>query len=470
MSPRDRRLHRPLAAALAPVVLLLAAPACSRQAPPDAHADHDEHQDDAHEGATTVVLTPAQESAAGVRTIAAAPGRIARTLVLPAVVAADADAVTHVNPKAPGIVRSIHRRLGERVEAGELLATIDSVAVGSAVAELVRARALVEAADATLERERELFEERLETAERVLSGAIEVERRIHAREEELQRKAVSTLRPLLEADKALELAELERERQLTELRATRDARLFALEVERTERAIREEAARNALVALGLDPDALDAPGLDPELLAGRYEIRAPRGGIVAGRHITAGEYVDAQTKLFTLEDLARVWVVASAFEDQIRSLSTGQRGRIRLDAFPDAVLEGTVALVGYEVDRETRSLGVRLELENPTLAAWSEELPLRPGMYGSVELVVEELEAPVALPEAAVVHEEAGDFVFVRTRPGTYERRPVRLAPPTGDTVAVLEGLAPGEEVVRDGTFALKSALREGELGGGHDH
>ena len=97
-------------------------------------------------------------------------------------------------------------------------------------------------------------------------------------------------------------------------------------------------------------------------------------------------------------------------------------------------------------------------------------LPLRPGMYGSVALVVEELEAPVALSEAAVVHEDAGDFVFVRTAPGTFERRPVRLAPPSGDTVGVLEGLAPGEEVVLDGTFALKSALREGELGGGHAH
>lgn len=450
--------------------LVLLSPSCSNRN----HADREnephegEHGHDEHEGKSEFVeLTQAQIEAAGIRLQPAAPGAITRHLTLPAVVAADADAVTHVNPKAPGIVRSIHAHLGEEIEEGQLLCVIDSVDLGSAVAAFVRALALVSAAETTLVRERQLFQERLATAEQVLDGAIAVNRKIHAREVELQEKAVSTIRPLLEAEKALQSSELDKERQLTELRAVRDARLLALEVELTERRIGREAAANALLALGLDPGMLEKLQPGSPLLAGTYEIRAPRGGIVAARHITLGEFVDSENKLFTLEDLSRVWVVASAFEEQVQSVRTGQAGRVRLDAFPGQTFEGQVTLVGYEVDPESRALGVRLELKNPTLPEWPEGYPLRPGMFGSVDLAIARTEARIVLPESAVVHEDEGDFVFVRTAPGTFERRRVELGPPSGDVVEIREGVEPGDDVAVAGTFQLKSAARKGELGEG---
>jgi cobalt-zinc-cadmium efflux system membrane fusion protein len=418
----------------------------------------------------SVELTQAQIEAAGIRVQPAAPGEIARHLTLPAVVAADADTVSHVNPKAPGIVRSIHAHLGQEIEEGQLLCTIDSVELGGAVAAFVRARALVSAAETTLERERELFGGRLATAEQVLDGAIEVNRRIHAREVELQEKAVSTIRPLLEAEKVLQSSELDKQRQLTELRAERDSRLLALEVELTERRIGRDAAANALLALGVAPDLLEDLQPGSPLLAGTYEIRAPRGGIVAARHITSGEFVDSQTKLFMLEDLSRVWIMASAFEEQVQSVRTGQTGRVRLDAFPGRVFEGKVTFVGYEVDPKSRALGVRLELENSDLPGWSEAYPLRPGMFGRADLEIARAPARVVLPESAVVHEDEGDFVFVRTAPRTFERRHVELGPPSGDVVEISAGVEPGEEVAVAGTFQLKSALRKGELGEGHSH
>jgi len=468
---------RILAAGLFPILLSLS-PACSDGGgtgrAEDSHAGEQGH--DEHEGEETehedgsVELTDAQIEAAGVRVERASAGEIARHITLPAVVASNVDAVTHVNPKAPGIVRSIHKHLGEEVEVGELLCVIDSVELGSAVAAFVRARALVDAGETTLEREARLFQGRLETAERVLDGAVEINRKIHEREKELQAQAVSTIRPLLEADKALGNSELEKERQLTDLRAERDARLLALEVELIERRIDEDAAGNTLLALGVEPAQLAELRPGAALLAGTYEIRAPRAGIVSARHITTGEFVDGETKLYTLEDLSRVWIVASAFEAQIQSVRTGQAGRIHLDAFPGRAFEGQVTLVGYEVDPQSRALGVRLELENPTLPDWSEGYPLRPGMFGSVDLVTAKTQARVVLPESAVVHEDEGDFVFVRTSPRVFERRHVELGPPSGAVVEVRAGIEPGEEIAVAGTFQLKSALRKGELGEGHGH
>ncbi|MEW6074016.1 MAG: efflux RND transporter periplasmic adaptor subunit [Planctomycetota bacterium] len=451
-------------------MLLLASPACGGRSEFNPAADpHSDAGQPAREGEPEVLRwTEAQIEAAGIRLVPAAAGEILRQLALPAVAAANADAVTHVNPKAPGIVRSIYKHLGEEVAAGELLCVIDSVELGNAAAGYLRARALAAAAETTLARESELFQGRLEAAERVLQGAVEINQRIRDRERELHEKAVSTIRPLLEAEKALQGAELERDRALTELRAERDARLLALEVERRERRIGEDAARNQMLALGLSAGELPALDAASPLLAGTYEIRAPRSGIVSGRHISTGEFVDAATTLYTLEDLSRVWILASVFEAQLRSVRTGQWGQIRLDAFPGEAFAGEVTLVGYEVDAESRAVGVRLELDNPALPGWPEAYPIRPGMFGRVDLVVERSEARVALPESAIVHEAAGDFVFVRVAPGTFERRPVRLGSPAGELVEVVDGLQPGEEIAVAGTFQLKSALRKGELGEGH--
>jgi RND family efflux transporter MFP subunit len=165
-----------------------------------------------------------------------------------------------------------------------------------------------------------------------------------------------------------------------------------------------------------------------------------------------------------------VWIVASAFEEQIQHVRTGQTGRVRLDAFPGRVFDGRVTLIGYEVDPESRAIGVRLELENPELDDWSEPYPLRPGMFGRVDLALAETRARVALPERAIVHEDDGDFVFVRTAPGRFERRRVALGAQAGAAVEITEGVEPGDMVAVDGTFHLKSALRKSELGGGHSH
>lgn len=430
-------------------------------------ARHGAHEEDEPE---VVRLDATQRAAAGITVETARPGRIETQLVLPAVVAEDADATTHVNPLAPGVVRRIEKHLGERVERGELLCVVESVELGRVAADFVRARALVAAGERTLERGRELFAARLATVETTLDGAIEVEERIFEREEELQRQAVSTIRPLLEAEKALRAARLEKERALTELRAERDARLLALEIELEERRIGAQAAANALRALGIDPDALDERGKDAPLLAGSYEIRAARGGIITGRHITTGEFVDSQTKLYTLADLARVWVLASAFESDLRSVRTGQRAHVRLDAFPDQAFDGEVTLVGYEVDPQSRALSVRIELPNPELPDWPEGFPLRPGMFGGAELVIAEIEARVALPERAVVHGDGEDFVFVRTGEGRFERRRVELGAAAGELVEVREGIEPGDEVAVGGAFQLESVRRKGELGGGHGH
>lgn len=436
-----------------------------------AHAEDDPH---AHEGeaesGSHVELTLEQLQAAGIRVQRAEPGTIQTLLELPATVLSNADTIVHVNPRVPGRVRSIHRHLGDHVEEGDLLCVIESVELGQAVSDYLRDADLVAAAEQTLEQERGLFELRIETTRSVLDGAIEINQAIFDREEELRAQEVSTIRPLLEAQKALELARLTKEREETELAAERDAKLLALEVDLREKRILLRAARNTLTAMGVESGLLEGLDQDSPLVAGVYELHASAAGIVTSRHISAGESVGVDTKLYVIEDLSRVWVIASAFEDQLRSIGVGQEASVRLDAFPEARLPGTVALLDYQLAQSSRTLGVRIELENDALPGWNEEFPVRPGMYGAVSLVTETHEAAVTIPESALVHEDDGDFVFVQLEATEFERVHVETGANDGQVVEILSGLEPGEEVVVEGTFLLKSAARAEELGGGHSH
>ncbi|MFT7485981.1 MAG: cobalt-zinc-cadmium efflux system membrane fusion protein, partial [Candidatus Paceibacteria bacterium] len=102
--------------------------------------------------------------------------------------------------------------------------------------------------------------------------------------------------------------------------------------------------------------------------------------------------------------------------------------------------------------------------------SWPEELPLRPGMFGRVELFSSARQVPVVVPERALVHDNGGDAVFVQVEPLGFELRDVQTRHAAGGVVEITSGLKAGERVVVEGTFLLKSAERQGELGGGHNH
>jgi cobalt-zinc-cadmium efflux system membrane fusion protein len=468
---RSHRRSRALRATSGAVLALLLA-GCGRDHE-DAHGDDgDEHGDHAeHEGEDGhVVLDAEQLASAGVRVVPAGPGEIADVLTLAAAVQPNLDAVAHVNPRVPGIVRSIEKQLGDAVQAGDLLCEVESVDLGAAVSEYLLAEELLRAAEETLAREAELFAERLATTERVLQGAIDVNRGLLERERELQESAISTLRPVLEAERALRTSELSLEAERSELAARRDARLLELELDVRNDRIALQGARYSLRALGVTAEDLQALDESSPLLEGRYGIRASIPGVIVARHITAGEYVGPETRLYEIEDLSRVWVVAAAYEQDLRHLRIGQEARVHLDAFPDEAFAGAVTTLEFQVDPGSRTIGVRIDLANSDVASWDEPYPIRPGMFGSVEVVTGRTTADVVLPEAALVHEGPEDFVFVQVEPGEFERRRVEVRPGGGDTVAIASGLAPGEPVVVAGTFTLKSVARSGELGGGHSH
>ena len=149
----DSMKVRAVLASVLPVLLLLGCSSDNEDAPggqgheaedAGAHADEGEQ----HEGEEGhVELTEQQFRSAGIEVAPANPGRASEALSLPGTVTPNADAVLHATPRVSGKVRSALKHLGEGVQSGELLCVIDSIELGDAVADYMRDRALVEAAE-----------------------------------------------------------------------------------------------------------------------------------------------------------------------------------------------------------------------------------------------------------------------------------------------------------------------------------
>jgi cobalt-zinc-cadmium efflux system membrane fusion protein len=425
------------------------------------HAEGGHEEEEGHggrehgESSDEVRLTKEQLASSDVRTETAGVGSVATTLPVTAVVTADLGAQVHVTPKVPGVVRAVKKQLGQRVAAGDVLCEIDSVEVGQAAAEWVKSRTLLESQRAVLVQEEALLGRRVELAESML-----------AREERLKSQEIGTVRAFYEAEQKLAETKLDRDRRLLELRAS----VRQLEVE-------QAADRSRLSVMGLSREDIERVAADDGSLGGelgRILVRAAAPGLVAARHVTLGEFVEPSDVLFEVHDLSRVWVEARVFEKDLRLVRTGQRACVKLEALPGGCFDGKVALIGASLDRESRAAVVRIELENATSDVWPEEFPIRPGMFGTVELILEERAAPVVLAETAVVHEGPRTFVFVREAEdaagATFARREVVLRDAGAGRVEVVSGLEAGAVVATSGLFTLKSMARQGELGGGHSH
>ncbi|MCB9508496.1 MAG: efflux RND transporter periplasmic adaptor subunit [Myxococcales bacterium] len=398
-----------------------------------------------------VELTPDQLESAGIRTVAAGPGQIQTTLELSASVAASLDAQAHVNPRVGGLVRTIHAQLGQFVKAGDPLCEIDSVDLGRALSAFLGAKATVETSTDILERERELLTRNKDLASEIFE-----------RQRDLAEREITTLSARYEA---------ERDFQDAQLRL--DSRVLELEARLARERIELVAAERELKILGLEPEALNeiaGKADEPNAPFGTYVIRAPLDGVIVSRDATKNEFVDLETTLFEIQDLSRVWVLGRVYEQDLASVRVGAAASVYLNAFPGVEVRGEVGFIDYRIETTTRAASVRIELDNVAIETWPEQLPIRPGMFASVKITTGVVDAAIVVPESAIVHESAGDFVFVEHEPGIFEQRAVRVGASEHDNVEIIDGLEPGESVAISGTFALKSAVRVGELGEGHSH
>jgi len=197
-------------------------------------------------------------------------------------------------------------------------------------------------------------------------------------------------------------------------------------------------------------------------------LYSPVTGYVVDRKAFPQIKVTPDTDLYTVVDLNRVWILADVFEYEAPSIQVGDAARVSLSYLPGKTLMARIDYIQPQVDPMTRTLKVRLNMENPGMF-------LKPDMYVDVEFRID-LPAKLTVPADAVLDAGERQTVFVDRGNGFFEPRQVQTGGREGDRIVILRGLKSGERVVTSGNFLIDSESQmkaaAAGLGGmaGHQH
>lgn len=196
----------------------------------------------------------------------------------------------------------------------------------------------------------------------------------------------------------------------------------------------------------------------PELLGKQLELRSPIDGVVMDRQGAPGELVDKTKEIYTISDSSQLWVIGEVKERDIGAVQLGQDAKFSVISYPENKFHGKVTRVGNQVEADSRTLEVRIEVDNT-------EGLLKAGMFADVEITTTVLDNVLLISDAALQTEDDRQVVFVALDDNRFEKRVVRLGLEQLGRVQVVEGLSVGDKVVTEGSFILKSELLKGELG-----
>jgi cobalt-zinc-cadmium efflux system membrane fusion protein len=246
--------------------------------------------------------------------------------------------------------------------------------------------------------------------------------------------------------KAGSLAQLERAE--TELRnAQTDAGNAEIEVARTRNHITE--------FLGISADLLEEA--DSEDHHDLIPVRSPAAGVVLKRDVTPGTVVTPSDDLFLVSDLGKLWAMAQVQEEYLGKLRVGMPVRVFVQAYPQEAFLGRIGRVGETLDPATRTVQVRVEVQNS-------QARLKPEMYATTEIQIGVGESALTVPSDAVQEIRGQTVLFVKMTDDCFEVRPVRIGRRIDSVNEVVAGLKPGEAIAIKATFILKSEFLKAAL------
>jgi cobalt-zinc-cadmium efflux system membrane fusion protein len=311
-----------------------------------------------------------------------------------------------VGPLARGRIVEVRAKVGDRVEAGQTLAIFDNIEAGELLSQEQSARA------------------------------------------DLERLKAQLIPATRQAERSRRLADIG-------AGAEKDSESSKAEKEGFEADIRSQQAlidgiRQRLRRFGIADDSPHGIFLTP--------LKAPFSGVVTKAQASSGDVVDAGRDVFTIADLSRVWVQAEVYEKDLGRIRIGQSAFITVDTYPNQSFEGKVAYISDVLDPQTRTARVRCEVSN-------HDLRLKTDMFANIELPTKFSKQAIAVPSSALQDMEGKNVVFIRHSPTQFEKREVEKGVTVNNQTEIVSGLKPGEPVVTQGAFHLKSILAGGELG-----
>jgi len=242
------------------------------------------------------------------------------------------------------------------------------------------------------------------------------------------------------------------------LKASNDERLANTQFERakvlyergalpkSQLEIAENSELDAKTDLVAAEQQLHVLGVDKTNPSAAVKIFSPATGVIISQNVTdagaAGVTLSGSSTAFTIADLSHVWVICDVYENDLATLRLGQTAEIRLNAYPDRLIKGTISDIGAVLDPSIRTAKVRIQVENP-------DMLMRIGMFASVVLYGQHSVMHTSLPAAAILHLQDRDWVFTPAGQNEFRRIQVQIGMmlPNGQQ-EILSGVQPGQQVV----------------------
>jgi membrane fusion protein, heavy metal efflux system len=225
----------------------------------------------------------------------------------------------------------------------------------------------------------------------------------------------------------------------------------------TEARVEHEQAKARVIAYGMTSDQVDKflKNDDASKANGSFQLLAPQDGTVIFDHFIVGELIEPGEKLFIISDESVLWVEAKLTPNQALNVTTDNIVSIIADG---NVFPGKVVQIHHALDEHTRTLGVRIEVENP-------DDKLHPGVFVQAQISSNDIVQALAVPIDAVLRGPDGDWVvFTEHEAGEFEPQEVDLVRNIADQ-SVITGIEVGTRVVTRGAFFIQSELMKSGFG-----
>jgi Cu(I)/Ag(I) efflux system membrane fusion protein len=182
------------------------------------------------------------------------------------------------------------------------------------------------------------------------------------------------------------------------------------------------------------------------------KLYAPGSGYVIAKTAVHGMRVKPEDSLFDIVDLSRLWVLADVYEYELPRLRLGQTATVSVPYWPDRFWAGRITYIYPSVDPQTRTIRVRIEVDNT-------QAELKAEMLAQVTIAVAPRRALV-VPEDAVLETGTRKLVFVAGGDGQLTPREVQTGDRADRMFEITSGLRVGEQVVQSATFLVDSESR----------
>lgn len=188
-----------------------------------------------------------------------------------------------------------------------------------------------------------------------------------------------------------------------------------------------------------------------------YIIKAPISGFIIKKSITRDMQLrsDKSDNIFTIAQISDVWVTANVYETDISVIKTGMNATIKTLSYPDKIFEGKVDRIFNILDPETKTMKIRIKLQNPDYA-------LKPEMNATITLMYEEgKHTMLAIPSSSIIFDMNKYYVLVFVNNTTIETREIELYKQNNGTTYIKNGLKEGEAVITKNQLFIYDALND---------